>query len=108
MLTYVTRLLLIIFTVCLTSTMTRAAIEDVINLNTGALSITDGDKINVTVYGSENNFNGTRDTITSFRPRRPLMPPAGKYVVSGKQDGEVIEVEAEVRTGELTEVELLA
>ena len=32
--------------------------------------------------------------------------PAGKYVVSGKEDGEVIEVEAEVKAGKLTEIKL--
>ena len=81
-------------------------IEPVINLNAGALSITDADKIYVTIFAAEKNLDGTRERITSFRPRKPVMLPAGKYVVSGKEDGEVIEVEAEVKAGKLTEVKL--
>lgn len=82
-------------------------IEPVINLNAGALSITGAGKIHVTIFAAEKNLDGTRDRITSFRPRKPVMLPAGNYIVSGKQDGEVIEVEAEVKAGKLTEVKLL-
>jgi len=32
------------------------------------------------------------------------MLPAGRNVVSGKDDGEVVEVEVEIKAGELTEV----
>ncbi len=80
--------------------------EPTINLNAGALSITDGGKIFVTIFSAEKNLDGTRDQITAFRPRKPVMLPAGRYLVSGKEDGEVIEAEVEIKPGKLMEVTL--
>ena len=80
--------------------------DTTVSLNAGALDIANAGKLYVTIFAAQKNLDGTRDRITSLRPRKPIMLPAGKYILSAKEDGEVIEVEAEVTAGKLTEVKL--
>ncbi|MGI9465206.1 MAG: vWA domain-containing protein [Aestuariivirgaceae bacterium] len=78
--------------------------EATINLNAGALSVDAGKKVYVTVYSVEKNLDGTRDKITAFHTGKPVMLPAGRYVLSGKDGQKVSEAEVEIKAGKLTEL----
>lgn len=81
-------------------------IEPTINLNAGSLSITASKGVYVIVYSGEKNLDGTRDTIASYRPQKPIMFPAGKYVIVGKLGDKKSEIEVEVKAGKLNEIQL--
>jgi len=78
--------------------------ETVINANAGALQVTGSTKINLTIFEAEKSLDGTRSIIASYRPRLPLMLPAGKYILIGKENKKTMEVPFEITAGKLTEI----
>jgi len=80
--------------------------EITLNANAGALQVTAPGKTNVTIFAAEKNLDGSRDLITSFRPRQPIMLPAGKFVIIGKVGGKSAEAVIEIKAGKLTEISL--
>ncbi|VAV87078.1 hypothetical protein MNBD_ALPHA08-1015 [hydrothermal vent metagenome] len=80
--------------------------EIILNANAGALQVTAPGKTYVTIFSGEKNLDGSRDLITSFRPRQPIMLPAGKFVLKGKDGSKIAEATVEIKAGKLTEVSL--
>ena len=78
--------------------------EVTVNLNAGALSVSSDKKTYLVVYKAEKNLDGTRDRIGGISAGKPLMMPAGKYVVVGTRDKKNAEAEVEVMPGKLAEV----
>lgn len=79
--------------------------EVTLDLGAGALSIA-AEKTYLTVYQADKNLDGTRDRIGTMSAGRPLILPAGRYVVVGKKGGKSAEIEVEVTPGKLTEATL--
>lgn len=80
--------------------------EATINLNAGALLIEASKKLYVYVYTADKNLDGTRDRITTMRPGKTLMLPAGKYFLVAKVGSQTIEAEVEIKAGKLKEVSM--
>ncbi|WP_075996126.1 vWA domain-containing protein [Salaquimonas pukyongi] len=81
--------------------------EPVLNLQAGALLVDASKEVYVSVFEAEKSLDGTRTHVDSFRPNgKPVIIPAGKYVLSGKTGDKVAEAEVEVTAGKLTEVKL--
>ena len=80
--------------------------ELTININAGSLSVQSQSKVHVTVFEAEKDLEGKRTRITAFHNRRPVLLPAGKYVLIGKLKGKQAEAEIEITAGKMTEVKL--
>ncbi len=80
--------------------------EITLNANAGALQVTAPDRTYVTIFSGEKNLDGSRDLITAFRPRQPIMLPAGKFVLKGKDGSKTAEATVEIKAGKLTEISL--
>ena len=81
-------------------------IEPFLNLNAGSLSIIGSKGAYVNVYSADKNLDGTRDTITSFKAKKPVMFSVGKYFIVGKLGDKTTEENVEVKAGKLNEIEL--
>ena len=80
--------------------------EATIILNAGALLLDSPKKLYVNIYSADKNLEGERDHIGSRRAGKPIMLPAGKYFLVGKQGKKTAEAEIEITAGRLTEVTL--
>ena len=80
--------------------------ELTINVNAGSLSVKSKSKIHVSVFEAEKDLEGKRQRITAFHNVRPVLMPAGKYVLIGKLKGKSAELEVEITAGRMSEVTL--
>lgn len=80
-------------------------VEPVISLNAGALLVNASNQVYVRVFEAEKDLEGNRAQLDAFRPNgKPVIVPAGKYLISGKKGDELFEAEVEVTAGKLAEV----
>ena len=80
--------------------------EAAIVLNAGSLAVKADKKMYVIIYAAEKNLDGTRDRVDAIRPGKPVILPAGTYVLEGKLGKKVTEKEVEVKAGKLVEAAL--
>ncbi|MEM8645492.1 MAG: VWA domain-containing protein [Pseudomonadota bacterium] len=80
--------------------------EVTVNINAGSLNVQSKAKTHVTVFGAEKDLEGKRARINAFHTGRPVLLPAGKYVLIGKLKGKQAEAEVEITAGKMTEVTL--
>ena len=80
--------------------------EATININAGSLNVVSEARIHVTVYEAEKDLEGNRARITNFHTGRPVLLPAGKYVLLGKLKKRKAEATVEITAGKMTEVRL--
>ena len=63
-------------------------------------------KIHVTVYEAAKDLEGNRTKVTNFHNVRPVLIPAGKYVVIGKLKGKTAQADVVITAGKMTEIRL--
>ncbi|MCP5081809.1 MAG: VWA domain-containing protein [Alphaproteobacteria bacterium] len=80
--------------------------ELTININAGSLNVQSQAKVHVTVFEAEKDLEGKRARINAFHTGRPVLLPAGKYVLVGKLKGKRAEAEVEITAGKMTEIKL--
>ncbi len=81
--------------------------ETTIILNAGALAIKAEKGVYITVYDADKNLDGSRDRVTGHGARKkPVMLPAGRYLVTGKKGQKIAEAQVEVKAGKLSEISL--
>ena len=81
--------------------------EPVVDLKAGALLVDAPKEVYVSVLEAEKSLDGNRKRITAFRPNgKPVIMPAGKYLLSGKAGDKTAEAEVEVTAGKLAEIKL--
>lgn len=79
--------------------------EVTVNLNAGALTVTPSQKAYLVLFSAEKNLDGSRERIGGINAGKPLIVPAGKYVVEAtNRDRKKVQVEFEVVPGKLAEV----
>lgn len=82
-------------------------VEPVLNLQAGALLVDATKDVYVSVFEAEKSLDGSRTRVDAFRPNgKPVIMPAGKYVVSGKAGDKTAEAEVEITAGKLAEIKL--
>ena len=78
-----------------------------LDLQAGALLVDASKDVYVSVFEAEKSLDGSRTRVDAFRPNgKPVIMPAGKYVLSGKAGDKVAEAEVEITAGKLAEVKL--
>ena len=82
-------------------------VEPVLNLQAGALLVDAAKDVYVSVFEAEKSLDGSRTRVDAFRPNgKPVIMPAGKYLVSGKAGDKTAEAEVEITAGKLAEIKL--
>jgi len=82
--------------------------EITVNLKAGSLSVKADKSFFINVYEAEKNLDGSRQRVTTIRPGRPVVLPAGKYFLEARSKDKRAEAEVEITAGKLKEVELKA
>ena len=80
--------------------------EVTVNINAGSLSVQSKARVHVTVFEAKKDLEGKRARINAFHSGRPVLLPAGKYLLVGKLKGKQTEAEVEITAGKMTEVTL--
>ena len=83
-----------------------ALAETSIDLNAGSLAVKADKKMYVIIYAAQKNLDGTRDRVDAIRPGKPVILPAGDYVLEGKIGDRTAAAEVTVTAGKIREVEL--